>query len=179
MHMHKYNGAVNQDMLRLGRSLQKWPLPRLRRLEMAGRYFCRVPYEQDPAGFVYLNECWQQIGLPEEANAWSNEQILDYFRAQQKKIEAFMSGSHRRLGAESRLSRLPNDNLKTIAEMVLIRSETEEMEGLIPSYHGVDFDFETWTDFETSSVDEDDDSDYVDESFSNSDEDEDEAQGMD
>ena len=53
------------------------------------------------------------------------------------------------------------------------------MEGLIPSYHGVDFDFETWTDFETSSVDEEDDSDYVDESFSNSDEDEDEAQGMD
>ena len=90
LHMHKYNGAVNQDMLRLGRSLQKWPLPRLRRLEMAGRYFCRVPYEQDPAGFVYLNECWQQIGLPEEANAWSNEQILDYFRAQQKKIEAFI-----------------------------------------------------------------------------------------
>ena len=169
-------GAGNRDMLRLGRSLQKWPLPRLRCLEMVGRYFCRVPYEQDPAGFVDLNECWQQMGLPEEANGWSNEQILDYFRAQQNKLEAFMSGSHRRLGAESRVSRLPDDNLKTIAEMVLMRREAEEMEGLVlPS----EIKGRSDADFETSSVNEDDDSDYGDESSSNSDEDEDEAHGMD
>jgi len=169
-------GAGNRDMLRLGRSLQKWPLPRLRCLEMVGRYFCRIP-DPDCVGLVHLNECWQQMGLPEEANGWSNEQILDYFRTQQNKIEAFMSGSHRRLGAESRVSRLPDDNLKTIAEMVLMRREAEEMQGLVlPSeIKGRP----ERADFETSSVNEDNASDYGDESFSNSDEDEDEAHGMD
>ena len=72
-------------------------------------------------GFDYsmLRGHWRGLGLPPEAAEWKDIEIVEHFRGQQSKVEAFASGLHWRLGAESMLSQLDEQVLVPIADEVL------------------------------------------------------------
>ena len=67
---------------------------------------------------VPLGVCWRELGLPAEAAAWGNAEILDFFRVQQEKVVAFASGLQARLGVASCVSSLNELALVIIADEV-------------------------------------------------------------
>ena len=55
------------------------------------------------------------------ATEWHDKRILRFFAAQQRKVEAFAGGLHRRLGAASKVACLDEQTLSLIADEVLGR----------------------------------------------------------
>ena len=70
--------ASREDALHLGRSLKACPPLLLRSVNRLG-----------------LNRCWQELGLPAEAAYWDDDQqVIEHFRFEQKKVAAFASDMH-------------------------------------------------------------------------------------
>jgi len=101
--VYPFTVSIAEHVLAIGRSLKAWPPPLLMHLSAA----------------VQLGTCWRELGLPAEAAAWENAEILDFFRAQQEKVVAFASGMQARLGAASCVSSLNELALVMIADEVL------------------------------------------------------------
>ena len=100
-----------EDVLAIGRALRAWPLPLLRDVHYI--------IDDDAQEGIRLSTCWQALGLPAAAADWSNATTLEFFRVQQRKVAAFASGMHARLGAASEVSRLDEQTLVMIADEVL------------------------------------------------------------
>jgi len=97
------HGLGEDNVLTIGRSLKAWPLPPL----------------DSPYDFIGLKSCWQALALPPEASVWSDAAIMQHWRVQQHKVEAFASGLHARMGAASQVSSLNVVVLVLIADEVL------------------------------------------------------------
>jgi hypothetical protein len=63
-----------------------------------------------------LSRCADVLDLPAGAERWPNADILHYFRKEQAKLVAFVSGLHKRLGAESSVSVLDEGALVLVAD---------------------------------------------------------------
>ena len=99
-------------------------------VEYDGGEYCR----EDDAFTIKLSTCSDQLGLPAGAGvewevdengysfesqetfrtSWSNDEVLEFFRVQQRKVMAFASGMHARLGAASVVSGL-NEQVLIVA----------------------------------------------------------------
>ena len=54
--------------------------------------------------------------MPAGAERWPNADVLRYFRKEQAKLVAFVSGLHKRLGAESSVALLDEGALVLVAD---------------------------------------------------------------
>eukprot|EP00802_Teleaulax_amphioxeia_P021194 Tamp_21529.p1 GENE.Tamp_21529~~Tamp_21529.p1 ORF type:complete len:167 (+),score=34.90 Tamp_21529:609-1109(+) len=114
-----------EDVLAIGRALRAWPLPLLREVHADGARplpifrALRDVHADDAQSCIRLSTCWQALGLPAAAADWSNATTQDFVRVQQRKLAAFASGMHARLGAASEVSRLDEQTLVMIADEVL------------------------------------------------------------
>ena len=124
---------VFNPLVAIGRALKAWPLPLVVSLEISlGSVYSTggmMLYHSKKSHDTALNKCWQTLGLPAEAASWGSMKILDLF--QQDKVTAFVSGSHRRLGAASQVSRL---NEQTT--LILIADEVLGRQGLRKEWCG-------------------------------------------
>lgn len=98
------SGLQDADVLAVGRSLKAWPPPLLKDFGHRG---------------LRLQKCFQQLSLPAEAEQWSDVMILQHFCEEQRKIKAFASGLHARLGVASIVNSLNEMTFVLIANEVL------------------------------------------------------------
>ena len=68
-----------------------------------------------PYGF---GKYWLALGLPPEAETWSDHHILVHWRTMQDKILAFACGGHSAMGSNSAFTDLSNNLMLTIADYV-------------------------------------------------------------
>ena len=88
--------------LSIALSLKAWPPPLL--LDLKPCWLTKsTPRGSAPVG---LSTNWRELGLPAEAVAWSNAEVLSFFRLQQQKLVALVSAQHVRLGVGSCASSL-------------------------------------------------------------------------
>jgi hypothetical protein len=103
----------------IGLALRAWPKPSLTICRSTKTYYSD-PEARDTS---LLCDFSQELGLPVEAytTPWEDERILCFFVVQQQKLEAFVCGQHRRLGAASKVACLDDHTLSIIADEVLGR----------------------------------------------------------
>jgi hypothetical protein len=70
-----------RDVLVICSTLKAWPLPYLEDFKV------RIGQVD-----ILLSNYWQKLGLPSEAETWSNASTLDFLCVQQLKVAAFASG---------------------------------------------------------------------------------------
>ena len=90
---------VLNSLVVIGRALKAWFLPlvvslenSIGRVHSAGGTIASCVHSKKSHDAV-LNKCWKTLGLPAEPESWGSMKILAFFRVQQDKVTAFVSGS--------------------------------------------------------------------------------------
>ena len=111
--------AGREHRLAILRSIRAWPPPHLSkfRLTLHGR-----------AGQISMDDS-QALDLPPDAYFTGDMRLVEHFREQQHKVEAFVGGLHRRLGSVSAVSLLKEQMVILIADEVMGRSAIVSLSG--------------------------------------------------
>jgi hypothetical protein len=114
-----FDDSDEEALLMIGLALRAWPKPSLTICRSTKTCYS----DPEARGTSLLCDFSQELGLPVEAytTPWEDERILRFFVVQQQKLEAFVCGQHRRLGAVSKVACLDDHTLSIIADEVLGR----------------------------------------------------------
>jgi hypothetical protein len=119
-----YRTAIQKhnDTIAIGLALRAWPLQYLDIMDkhVSDDFTKDAGFlgELPPACIFGFKLHWRSLGLPAEAGSWDDGEIMQYWRMQMSKIDAFVMVTHRRLGLESEFLGLPENIMAEVANML-------------------------------------------------------------